>query len=326
MKLTRADLEGKRIDAHTHAGVSINYFFDSKYPYCCSIIEIENALCHTGFDAACVFPFPSYLCSDNNNISRDDIQKLRSIFEPIPYKFSMEKMLLEIERFHMKCILPFNMFSINYAIQEQLVYLDSIRNKIYGLKYYPDADARRISDLSSKGLPFLNYLIENDMPLTIHVSENACLYGRGYSNVMDAIELARSMPGLRIAVAHMGHFSKEALTTAQKLCLPNLYFDVSPLLHICHIRTVNPGSVLSLDYEHPGHILQSLVEMFPDHLLWGSDIPFNFTCDLSNPNHNFDYSAFSIFKAIEQLDGLNDTVAAKICGENVISFLFGAKT
>lgn len=325
MKLTRNELSGKRIDTHTHAGVSLGYFFDSKYPYCCSIIEIMESLQAIGFDAACVFPFPAYICGSNVQVEESARQTVRSVFETVPYRAGMEKMLLELERFKIKNILPFNMFSINYAIEEQLTYLDTIQNKIYGLKYYPDADARRISELSREGRPFLEYLVRNDMPLTIHVSENACLYGQGYSNVMEAVELARSMPKLRVSVAHMGHFSRQALTAAQRLRLPNLYFDVSPLLHICHIRTVNEGDVLPLPYERPGEVVQALLTMFPDYLLWGSDMPFHFTGDLANPAHNFDYDAFSIAEVMKQFNSLDEAAAIQICNKNTLDFLFGKK-
>lgn len=325
MKLTREELYKKKIDSHAHAGISLNYFYDDKYPYCCSVLEINDKIEKSGFDYACVFPFPSYIWGDNISIDKKHMTEFRKCFESIPYKKENEKLLLEIERFKLEKMLPFAMFSINYSIDEQIEYLESVGHKIYGLKYYPDADARRISELSSLGKPFLDYLIKNNIPLIIHVSENACLYEKGYSNVMDVIELSNKYPRLRIAVAHMGHFSRKAVEHVIKHNLNNFYFDLSPFLHICHIRTVNSGDVLDLNYENPFVVLDKLVELLPNNLIWGSDIPFNFTCNIKNSNHNFEYYNFSVEKNVEILMKLEQEKVMKICSNNTIELLFGEK-
>lgn len=323
MKYTHTDLENKLIDSHTHAGMSLSNFFDDKYPYCYSLIEIDKCIGENNFDLACVFPFPAYVCGTNIKISEEQRQILYPIFESVPYKQTIAKMLVEIERFKLKSILPFGMFSINYAVEEQLEYLEEVADRIYGLKYYPDADARKISELKEYGRPFLEYLIRHNLPLVFHVSENACLRDQGFSNVMDAIQLAEEFPKLRIAVAHMGHFSKVAMEKALELKLSNLYFDVSPLLHICHIRTINGGNVLDLNYASPKDVLNGLMQLFPNNLLWGSDMPFNFTCNLNNPNHNFDYKSFTVEENTAVLNEISGEYKMKMCSENVIDFLFG---
>lgn len=323
MKLTRKELYGKMIDAHTHAGVSLNYFYDDKYPYCCSVLEINEQIENVGFDYACVFPFPAYVCGDNIVIEKEKVVELRKCFESVPYRKETEKLLLEIERFKLEKMLPFAMFSINYAIDKQIEYLESVNSAIYGLKYYPDADARKISELSSIGKPFIDYLIKHNMPLVIHVSENACLYGNGYSNVMEAMELAQKNPKLRIAVAHMGHFSRKAIEHVIEYNLSNFYFDLSPFLHICHIRTVNSGDVLDLNYENPFEVLERIIDVLPNKLIWGSDIPFNFTCNMKNANHNFEYYNFSVEKNVELLMKLERKNMMKICSANTIKLLFG---
>lgn len=323
MKYKKKDLQNKLIDAHTHAGISLNGFFDDKYPYCYNAIDIANSLHSLGFDFACVFSFPSYICGEQLDIEDDKRQYLRSCFENVPYQSATQKLLKEIERFKLDNLLPFAMFSINYAVDEQLQFLNSILHLIYGLKYYPDADTQTIDKLNSKGKPFLDYLIKNNMPLVVHVSENACLYNQGYSSVEDAIELAQANPHLRINVAHIGHFSRQSLEKAQRLKLKNLFFDVSPLLHLCHIRTINHGEVLNLDYHNPQKVLQELYRMFPQNLIWGSDMPFNFTCNLNNAKHNFCYADFSVEKSVNVLQSLDLSIIEKICTENVISLLFG---
>lgn len=323
MKHTRFDLNNKLIDSHAHAGMSLSNFFDDKYPYCYSIIEIDKCLKENEFDYACVFPFPAYICGSNIKLSENDLDTLRPMFERIPYKKAIEKLLLEIDRFKLNSILPFGMFSINYAIEEQLNFLEQVADRIYGLKYYPDADARRIFELKNDGGCFLRFLIKHNIPLVIHVSENACLRGQGYSDVTEAIQLAQDFPELRIAVAHMGHFNQKALEKASQLNLNNLYFDLSPLLHICHIRTVNPGDVLDLNYSSPQHVINSLINLFPNKLIWGSDMPFNFTCNLNNANHNFDYQNFTVSKNVSVLNTISTESKSKICTENILDFLFG---
>lgn len=323
MKFTKTSLRGKLIDLHTHAGVSLNAFFDDKYPYCYSAIEISRNIRCIGFDAACVFPFPAFLCGDNLPIGDKEKAVLRELMEEVPYKKATEKILLEKERFELDNIMPFAMFSINYAIKEQIEFLEEVSSKIYGLKYYPDADTKKISDLMNEGRPFIDYLLKHNMPLVIHASENACLFESGYSNVMDAIELAKAIPGLRVAVAHMGHFSKKAMESVLSNRPDNFYYDVSPLLHICHIRTVNAGDVYDIDYSDPEVVMKELLNLFPDKILWGSDMPFNFTCNLRNSEHNFEYEQFSIENNFNILKKMGAENMTRMCSENTLDFLFG---
>lgn len=310
-------------DTHTHAGVSLSNFFDDKYPYCNSVIGIAQVLAQQHFDAAVVFPFHAYVCGDNIELPEKQKLYLRNIFESVPYKNAVGKLLTEVERFKMRRLLPFGMFSINYAVEEQIEYLNQIVSQIYGLKYYPDADAQTIDLLISRGRSFLDYLIRNDLPLVVHVSENACLFNRGYSNVEDVVQLAMEIPELRISAAHMGHFSKKALQRAAQLQLPNLYFDLSPFLHLCHIRTMNGGDVLNFNYHNPIQVMKGVYDMFPNNLLWGSDMPFNFTCNLSNLKHSFEYENFSIENNYSLLEEIDPIVKAQICSINPLNFLFG---
>ena len=323
MKYSAKDLEHKMIDSHTHAGVSLSYFFDDKYPYCYNCCEISTSIKQAGFDVACVFPFPSFVCGrafGDNALFQDELIKM---FETVPYRSSISRILTEIKRFNLTNLLPFGMFSINYSVSEQIHYLDSIVDDLYGLKYYPDADKRRIIDLKEDGAPFIEFLIKHDLPLVLHVSENACLYACGFSNVLEAIDLAETFPLLRICVAHMGHFSKTAIEKATNKKLDNLFFDVSPLLHICHIRTINKGEVLPLNFGNPSHVLASLFKLMPDKLIWGSDLPFNFTCNLNNDNHNFSWNEFSLQKNVNVLFEQEPELIAAICSRNTVNLLFG---
>lgn len=307
----------KRIDCHTHSGICTSWMENDKYPHSFLTSELILKMYEHNFDCAIVFPFPSA-----NYAADRTIDPLT-----VPYQAENKQLINEVEQFKNDRVklLPFPMFSVAHAIDEQIRLLEAFAQKgmIFGLKYYPDMDKLPVSTLFTQGKPFIDFLLKYNLPLTIHTSENATL-SAGYSSPTVIVQEAKKFPKLRVAIAHMGHFNAEAINTVIREHITNVFFDVSPLLHICHIRTINSNAkMLDLPYSQPVLVLEELCRMLPDQLLWGSDAPFNFTCNLNNPNHNKDVFRFSVRENVRVLESISESNMRLLCTSNPKRFLIG---
>lgn len=134
-------------------GEVFHLLFDDKYPASGDIINLTYRMKQAGGDCSIVFPFPdAYITEDDSTYGR-----AMSLLGTIPYKLQKERLINEITNLGLSQLLPFLMFSINYAIQEQIDFIENYARtrKIYGLKYYPDADQQTIQELLVKGRAFL---------------------------------------------------------------------------------------------------------------------------------------------------------------------------
>ncbi len=299
-----------RIDVHTHIGYASNGFTSDKYPYCQDAYDLYNKLSENGFDYAVTFPFPNYSYTEAD----PDI---------IPYYVENKKIMEESWLFGNK-FLPFAGFSINYAIDLQIEKLSQMVNsgQLYGLKYYADSDERTIAEFLNRGKKFILFALNNDLPITFHCSESAAYGKSNYSNPFEMIELAKQYPQLRIAIAHMAHFNEKVYNGVIEEKIQNVYFDTSPFLHLCHIRLVNNvADSTCLEYSQPQKVLSKMLLRLPDRIMWGSDAPFNFTCNINNPAHNKDYKQFSLSKNVAILNSLSIEMQEQLTEKNVLSFL-----
>ena len=322
MRLRIEDLKGHLIDAHTHLGFSTSGLFSDKLPNCFDIVSLLSNLQAHGFSYAIVHPFPSYYCRQRP-LNEEVGAHLRVAYEQVPYLLQNKRIVNENQEIALGKLIVFPMFSMNYAIDEQISFLEQavLNGDIYGLKYYSDSDANEISQIAHKGKPFIDFALKHNLPITFHTSEVATIAEHGLSNAMDVLNLALEIPGLRVSIAHMAHFSRRVLLLAEKLSLPNLFFDLSPLLHLCNVRRLcTNDKMLSLDYSTPKSVLRFALNTFPCNVLWGSDMPFNFTCNLNNPAHTKTYKSFA-YKA--NVDLLDDSDKQVLCNRNVIRYMFG---
>ena len=309
----------KQIDCHTHSGVSTSWDEGDKYPSCCLITDLMERLVQHSFDGAIVFPLPSAQYA----VDRSPVPCF------VPYLRENKRLVNEAEQLRLPTLelLPFAMFSLSYGMDEQLAWLReaAAANRIHGLKYYPDMDRIHVSELFTRGLPFLELMQQYDLPLTIHISEHAALRG-GFSDPGVIVELAKQFPWLRICIAHMGHFRRSVIAKVREEGIRNIFFDVSPLLHLCDVRTVNPSDlVLELPYREPARVLDRVIDLLPDQILWGSDYPYTFTCNLNAPNHNKDHMRFRLSDYVDTLHQIPPEKADRICRCNPIRFLKGVQ-
>jgi len=323
MRLTRESLTGCLIDCHSHLGFSAAGLYSDKYPNCYDAVSLLSNLENNGFDYAIVHPFPSYYCGDGIVGQEKNNALLKMAYEQIPYALQNRRIILENHEIAKGRLLFFPMFSLNYAIDEQIDILKKAYKEgdVYGLKYYSDADANEINQMLTKGKRFVDFAIEYNIPITFHTSEMAMMSGGGLSNAMDVLNLAKEVPTLRVGAAHMAHFSKRVLSLSKELRLTNLFFDISPFLHLCYIRNLNRSNqVVELDYSNPKSVIEYVIDEFPTNVLWGSDMPFNFTCNLENRWHNKDYELFSYKNNVAIL---SEAERRRLCSENAIEYLFG---
>lgn len=299
-----------RIDAHTHIGYASNGFISDKYPYCQDAYDLYTKLNDNGFDYAITFPFPNYSFKEANN-------------DLIPY-YAENKRLIEESRLFDNKFLPFAGLSINYAIDLQIEKLSQMVNsgQLFGLKYYADADFRTIAEFLELGKDFILFAVNNDLPITFHCSESAA-YGRSkYSNPFDMIELAKQYPQLRIAIAHMAHFNEKVYRRVADEKIQNVYFDTSPFLHLCHIRAINNvADSMCFEYSKPKQVLSEMLTRFPNRIMWGSDAPYNFTCNINNSTHSKDFKQFSLIKNLEVLNSLSIEQQKQLTEKNILTFL-----
>lgn len=316
----------KIIDCHTHVGVMISGLFSAKYPYVQDMVGLLETIKSNGVDYAISFPMPAFFCSYGleNKVKNRSI--ISNIFEEIPYRYANYRLLLESHVLSRQKILPFLMFSLNYAVEEQLSLIKEWESKyyIYGLKYYPDSDGIHLEHFIKKGKKIIDYAISKNYPIVIHSSVDSVLGKESFSDPMDIVKIAKDIPELRIAMAHMGHFNADAIKFITRYNLENIYLDVSPFKHICAIRNINKSELaLNLPYDNPVQVLKCLLGEFPNNLIWGSDMPFNFTCDLNNKDHNRNYSGFLYKDNMKILGALSKDKILDICSNNTRKFIFG---
>lgn len=313
-------------DSHMHFGIMLSSIFDDKTPYCQNLMGIMDILDDSFVNTAIVFPFPDDFIGNDVLESQEDNAQIRRIFEAVPYRLQNERLLLEVEQTSRGNILPFMMFSLRYHIDRQIDFLSECmgRHEVYGLKYYADADGIPLSAFTERGKPFIDWMVAHDMPLIVHTSAGTVLAGEGLSFPDDIVELALQYPELRICIAHMAHFSKSVFEQMASAKIPNLFLDTSPFLHLCNIRdVVRHPNCLELPYDSPADVLSYAVEMFPGQIIWGSDYPFNFTCNLNNPCHDKNYAAYSYAANMSVLAALPPYIRLRITHDNTMRFLFG---
>lgn len=313
-----------RYDCHTHVGFSLSVYYDDKYPSCFDLISLINHLNRQKIDRAIVFPFPNYFAAGMQTLSDGVNRAIIDTLEAVPYAQQNKRLLQEIRRFGKGRILMFAMFSLYRGIKEQLEILENfmVNHEIYGLKYYADTDHMDLRRFSEEGKPFIEFALRHNLPIVFHISQCSALENRGYSFPQGVITLARQYPNLRVCLAHLAHFNEEILMTARKF--KNVFFDTSPLLHLCHIRKANRlSAALQIDYTQPVQALLEVFRMLPDQLMWGTDLPFNFTCNIECDAHDFQFENYSIEKNYEILHSLPISTQKVLESDHVERFLFG---
>lgn len=162
---------------------------------------------------------------------------------------------------------------------DEISTLESLGNRIHGLKLHPSHTRTRVTD--AKAGPFLEWCERNRKPMLVH-----CGRWREYSDYRFVIESA-SRYGFPFIMAHMGgpayELKVEALDALAKAGLDNVFLDTSTCFQ-------------------PHLIRKALKVVGPSRLLFGSDYP------LYHP-------ALSVQSVL--LAGLSDEDTAGILGDSI---------
>jgi predicted TIM-barrel fold metal-dependent hydrolase len=313
-----------KIDAHTHLGADLLFYFGGGYPYALDLPQLVAEGRRNGLDRWIAFPMPTYRGLRLPALSAQKIGPAEESGKT-PYAFENRRLLREVHELFPaggRSILPFLMADPGRSPKAQVEELRSLRksHRFYGLKIQATLIQSPIRSLLGEGAGLLDFAEAENLPVLIHTSIDP---SDRWSQVTDILEIARSRPQIRFCLAHSCRFDREGLD--QVASLPNAWFDCSA--HVIHCRlavqdhpAVAGGSRrFASDYRDPSRVLADLAAAYPDRLIWGSDAPFH--SYVSNAAEE----PFSMICSYEEearpLADLAEKVQEKIAFRNTLRFL-----
>lgn len=271
----------KKIDAHTHLGVDLLFYFGGGYPYAHDLPQLVAEGQRNGLERWIVFPMVTHTALSLHGLQLGRIKEPeRGTQEAIPYAWENRRLLREVEELFPalgKGTLPFLMLDPLRAPERQIKQLRQLRaqHRIYGLKIQATIIQSPIRSLLGAGGCLLDFAETENLPVLIHTSVHP---EDRWSQVADILEVARARPRIRFCFAHSCRFDLEGLNAVA--ALPNAWFDCSA--HVIHCRLAeqnHPAVAPALrrfpsQYRNPSKVLADLAREYPDRLIWGSDAPF----------------------------------------------------
>lgn len=319
------------IDAHTHVGISFKSYVQGEYPYSLSFEDLVLRMDHLNIQKTCVFPFPNS-CFYQVDKQPESTLKTTTKFSSCPYELENRNLLNEIYTVfpeHSHRALPFLMFDPSRKVAEQVQVMEELAGQypIFGLKTCTHQIKAFVSDLAGKGAPIIGFARKQNLPVLCHASYHP---QDPWANVYDILDIAERYPDVRFCVAHTARFAADALERAD--ALPNCFVDLSAFLIHCQLaRQDNPSVPVGAnrfpaDYDHPPSVIKKLVDTFPETLIWGSDMPFNYClvrmCDIDGnilaKSLKSDYAGEYML-----LNSLTPDEIHNIAYTNTLKFLFG---
>jgi predicted TIM-barrel fold metal-dependent hydrolase len=331
--ITKTDLSNRIIDIHTHVGLNIAGYVNHEFPYCQSIEGLYYRQKANNVTASVVFPFTPHLFFDLNVLTATGkAVPAEKPLSPAPFAVENTMLFAEIFRFcpeYQDHFLPFVMVDPGRMVEEQIEVLHTLEETypIYGIKIAPVLCQSRLSDLLDSGSAFLDFAESRNLPFLFHVTTNA---EESYSQVSFAFSIIEQCPKLRFCLAHCASFDREYLERIDTT--PNVWFDTSALKIQVQLADENSDLMASVEKRYPWNyadhieIMKSLMDRFPDSLLWGSDSPaYSYICRRLQGENNF--AEFRLKANYEDekaaLDGLSESAIQKASNSNSIAFLFG---
>jgi len=326
-------LAGKVTDVHAHVGVSLKAYANSEYPYAQSLEGLDYRQKANGVDYSVVFTYTPELYFDLPALLRQG--RMVPAAEPLseaPYALENRLLFTEIYRFCPELqdrFLPFVTVDPVRKIKEQLEALENMAGEypVYGVKVAPVACQSKVTGLLGEGEALLEFARRHDLPVLFHVTVDP---KEEFSQATDTFQVVERHPELRFCLAHCIGFNREYLEEAD--ALPNVWVDTSALKIQVQAAyegeefMAKPEERFDWDYHDHVSVMKSLVERFPDMILWGSDSPcYSYISRRLKGEGSF--QDFNLKGTYEQekaaLDALSPELQRKVASSNTAAFLFG---
>lgn len=272
MKLNKFELEGKLIDVHTHSvGLALNQLLNGRYPYAQDIFDLSDTIRRNNIDYAVSFPMPNSVYYNTINVSEKNFNLKYRPSGNCEYPYQIENIYLAkiIDEMNLDNILPFLSISANDKILEQVHNISALIEQypIYGLKYHASIERKSIN--SVEFAYFAEVAEKYNIPIMVHTEL------REDAHPDNLISFSIQHPNIRICAAHAAFFHKPFFELLKKGEFPNVFVDCAPLMRLCHDMMENSGqNRLDLNFINPEYVLLALIQMIPNHILWGSDMPY----------------------------------------------------
>jgi predicted TIM-barrel fold metal-dependent hydrolase len=328
-------LAGRITDVHTHVGISLKAYANSEYPYAQSLEGLYYRQKANGVDFSVVFTYTPELYFDLPILLQESAM-VPAVEPPkgasAPYALENRLLYMEIFQFFPELkdrFLPFVSVDPVRKIREQLAALEELaaEHPVYGIKVSPVLCQSKITGLLEEGEALLEFAKRHDLPMLIHVTVAPA---EEFSQAADAFRVVERHPELRFCLAHCIGFNRDWLEKAD--ALPNVWVDTSALKIQVQAAyegqefMAKPGERFDWDYHDHVSVMKSLVERFPDTILWGSDSPcYSYISRRLQGMGSF--HEFKLKGTYEQekaaLDALAPELRRKVASTNTAAFLFG---
>lgn len=274
------DLEDKVIDIHSHIGVSLKAYAALEFPYSQTVEDLLYRQKANGVDVNVVFPQTGDLAYDLPTLLQkgDVIPAVRPL-SPSPYEKENAMVMADVFQFHPEDkgrFLTFVSVDPGRFVKEQLRGLRELEKRfpIYGIKINPVICQSKITELLDRGKPFLDFVRERNIPFLLHTTSDT---RETYSRFPLAMRVIEKNEDIRFCLAHCIGFHREFLSVADQL--PNVWVDTAALkIQVQCVYEDNPimasrNERVKADYSDYRQVFLTLMQMFPDTMIWGSDSP-----------------------------------------------------
>ena len=330
----KKQLESKKciIDAHTHVGISANFYMQKGYPYALSLEDLLIRMKILEIDYSVVFPFVDSAYYENSAQSK--VIKTSNKYCQFPYELENANLLNEINEIFpdsREKVMPFLMFDPSRETGRQASYMQELSAKypVYGLKTATTYIQAFVNDLESKGKAILDFVRKNNLPIIFH---SAVHPDDPWASVYDIVAFAERNSDIRICIAHSARFVEPVLEKAAKL--KNCFVDLSAFIIHCELAHQDSPAVAEQskrfagDYQTPLSVMTDLAKTYPDTIIWGSDTPFYYMILKYYAADGImieDKLRCNYDEEKRLLDKIEDDIKYKIAYENTLRFIFGDK-
>lgn len=330
----RKSLKGKIIDAHSHAGVSIKAYMNLEYPYAATIEGLAFRQERYGVDVNIVFPLSPDLFFDLLYLKKGICKVPERLVSSSPYQIENELLLKEVYEFcpeYNGRFIPFISVDPVRLVKKQVKNILNLEKKyrIFGIKIVPVICQSSILGLLDDGKEFLEIARDRKWPITLHTTVHQ---EENYSHARLCFRVIEKYPEIRFCLAHCIGFDRNFLKMADSS--ENVWVDTSALKIQVQLTKENHPIAAPIkdrfdaDYNDHKKVLRTLVEAFPETIIWGTDTPaYSYIARRKQGTGKRSYVEIWLkgtYKdEIDALKSLPQYMIRKTANENTLNFLFG---